>query len=125
MGIRFQGCITIDVADYGGDVEIAVDDASDISDLMYENNITIEEVMDYHDVTGTCYESVLSWIEDGADQMDLVNVIDMATREIKKSILDDHEARQSLFKEINDLKSSKSELIKAIKQFDSNFPDDC
>lgn len=124
MGIRFHGDISIDVADYDGDIEISIDDASDINDLMYQNNITIDELMEYNDVEGTCYESVISWIEDGADQMDLAHVVEHATRQLKKSILDDHEARQSLFKEINELKSSKSELVKAIKQFDSTFPDD-
>lgn len=124
MGIRFQGCISVDVADYDGDVEVTVDDASDISDLMYENNITIEEVMDYQGVNSTSYESVISWIEDGADQIDLANIIDMASRQLKKEIIESESARQTLFKEINDLKVSKSELVKAIKQFDSNFPDD-
>jgi hypothetical protein len=124
MGIRFQGCITVDVADYDGDVEVTVDDASDISDLMDQNNITIEEVMEYHDINQFSYGSVVSWIEDAADELDLANIIDIASSQLKKEIVESDHARQTLLKEINDLKLSKSELVKAIKQFDSNFPDD-
>ena len=125
MGIRFQGDITIDVADYDGDVEVSIDDASDISDLMYQNSITIEEVMEYQDVSKAWnYSEAVEWLTECADGNDLINVIDVATRQIRSIMQEEAEARQTLFKEINDLKLSKSELVKAIRQFDSTSPDD-
>lgn len=123
MGIRFQGCISVDVADYDGDVEVTVDDAADISDLMHENNITIEEVMEYHDINQFTYGSVVDWLTDEAEPGDLFNIIDICARELRSLLTEEMQGRQLLLKEVNDLKLSKSELIKTIRQFDSTFPD--
>ena len=111
MGIRFQGCISVDVADYDGDVEVTVDDAYDISNLMHENDITIEELMEYHDIREFNYGSVIDWLCDEARPSDLFNVIDVCSREIRTLLNEESEGRQILLKE------------KAIKQLDSNFPD--
>jgi hypothetical protein len=124
MSIRFQGCISVDVADYDGDVEVTVDDAADISELMEQNNITIEEVMEYHDINQFTYGSVVNWLADEAEPGELFNIIDICARELRLLLTDEMASRQLLLKEVNDLKLSKSELIKAIKQFDSSFPDD-
>jgi hypothetical protein len=75
MPARIEGYITVDAADYADDLEIHAD-ADDIAEIMDANNIDMDDMMEYFDVSKEVRVSdIEDAIKDGCDTDDLIRIV--------------------------------------------------
>ena len=75
MPARIDGYIQIDVSDYADELEIHAD-CDDIAELMDQNQIDMNEMMEYFDIKPEiCLIDVKRYIEDVCDHQDLVKIV--------------------------------------------------
>ena len=75
MPARFEGYITVDVSDYMDEIEIHAD-ADDIAEIMDNNNVPIEEMIEYFDhLQDINLATVEKYITDDCDHDDLMKIV--------------------------------------------------
>ena len=75
MPARIEGYISIDVSDFADELEIHAD-ADDIAEIMDANNIDMNEMMEYFDITPEiALIDIKRYIEDVCDHNDLVKIV--------------------------------------------------
>ena len=75
MPARIEGYISIDVSDFADELEIHAD-ADDIAEIMDANNIDMDEMMEYFDITPEiALIDIKRYIEDVCDHNDLVKIV--------------------------------------------------
>jgi hypothetical protein len=84
MPARLEGYITIDVSDWQDEIEIHAD-ADDIAQIMDDNNIDMDEMMEYFDVKPkgeTLSEDVDRYIQEVADHDNITRIINVCIKRI-------------------------------------------
>jgi hypothetical protein len=84
MPARLEGYITIDASDYQDEIEIHAD-ADDIAQIMDDNNIDMDEMMEYFDVKPkgeTLSEDVDRYIQEVADHDNITRIINVCIKRI-------------------------------------------
>jgi hypothetical protein len=75
MPARIEGYITVDVSDYAVELEIHAD-PDDIAEIMDANNIDMDDMMEYFDVSKEVRVSdIENAITDGCDHDDLSRIV--------------------------------------------------
>ena len=75
MPARIEGYISIDVSDFADELEIHAD-ADDIAEIMDANNIDMNEMMEYFDITPEiALIDIKRYIEDVCDHQDLIKIV--------------------------------------------------
>ena len=75
MPARLEGYLTVDVSDYQDEIEIHAD-ADDIAEIMENNNVPIEEMIEYFDhIQDVNLATVENYITDVCDHDDLMKIV--------------------------------------------------
>jgi hypothetical protein len=75
MPARIEGYISIDVSEFADELEIHAD-ADDIAEIMDANNIDMDEMMEYFDITPEIMlTDIKRYIEDVCDHQDLIKIV--------------------------------------------------
>jgi len=110
MGVRVEGCITVDVSDYSDDIQFYAD-CEDIFELMENNNITAGEMIEF--LREEEYPLDIHQIYDWLDQQDINTICAVSKTCIDKLRHEYNEAEEGRLvyrKKVKELESEENVL---------------
>ena len=129
MSVSLTGIIHVDVDYYQDDIEIHAD-ADDIHELMMDNNISVDEMIDYlrDGESSASQDDVLKYIEDVADHDDLFAIqaaVFARLRDDYKTIAADRSRIQNeMATDRANAYSTKTAALQCIEAFKAELPHD-